>query len=59
MPLYKLADYDHNYIETFGGDDIKALALYTEGGERIGSVADALVDADGHFRYVSQEKPGF
>lgn len=52
MPLYKLADYDQNYRETFGGDDIKALDLYTEGGERVGSVADALVDPDGHFRYL-------
>jgi uncharacterized protein (TIGR02271 family) len=52
MPLYKLADYDQNYRETFGGDDIKALDLYTEGGERVGSVADALVDADGRFRYL-------
>ncbi|MFH7028489.1 MAG: DUF2382 domain-containing protein [Heteroscytonema crispum UTEX LB 1556] len=52
MPLYKLEDFDPNYRETFGGDDIKALDLYTEGGERIGSVADALVDADGRFRYL-------
>ncbi|NMG20181.1 DUF2382 domain-containing protein [Brasilonema bromeliae] len=52
MPLYKLADFDPNYRETFGGDDIKALDLYTEGGVRVGSVADALVDADGRFRYL-------
>lgn len=52
MPLYKLADFDPNYRETFGGEDIKALSLYTEGGERIGSVADALVDIHGRFRYL-------
>lgn len=52
MPLYKLADFDPNYRDTFGGDDIKALDLYTEGGERVGSVADALVDPDGRFRYL-------
>jgi uncharacterized protein (TIGR02271 family) len=52
MPLYKLEDFDPNYKETFGGEDIKALDLYTESGERIGSVNDALVDADGRFRYL-------
>ncbi len=52
MPLYKLEHFDPNYRETFGGDDVKALELYTEGGVRIGSVADALVDQDGRFRYL-------
>ncbi|MBW4635591.1 MAG: DUF2382 domain-containing protein [Iphinoe sp. HA4291-MV1] len=52
MPLYKLADFDPNYRETFGGDDIIALDLYTEGGVKIGSIADVLVDADGRFRYL-------
>jgi uncharacterized protein (TIGR02271 family) len=52
MPLYKLADFDPNYRETFGGDDIRDLDLYTEGNVKIGSVADVLVDADGRFRYL-------
>ncbi|MEH2241324.1 DUF2382 domain-containing protein [Nostoc sp.] len=52
MPVHKLEHFDPNYRETFGGDDIKALELYTEGGERVGSVADVLVDDDGHFRYL-------
>ncbi|MBR8837175.1 MAG: DUF2382 domain-containing protein [Stigonema ocellatum SAG 48.90 = DSM 106950] len=52
MPLYKLADFDPNYKETFGGEDVKALSLYTEGGERVGSIADALVDVEGRFRYL-------
>ncbi|MBW4450546.1 MAG: DUF2382 domain-containing protein [Spirirestis rafaelensis WJT71-NPBG6] len=52
MPLYKLEDFDPNYRDTFAGDDIKALDLYTEGGEKIGSVADALVDPEGRFRYL-------
>ncbi|MEH2235523.1 DUF2382 domain-containing protein [Nostoc sp.] len=52
MPLHKLEHFDPNYRETFGGDDVKALDLYTEGGERVGSVADVLVDGDGHFRYL-------
>ncbi|OKH29134.1 DUF2382 domain-containing protein [Chroogloeocystis siderophila] len=52
MPLYKLEDFDPNYRESFGGDDIKNLKLYTEGGEEIGAVMTALVDAEGHFRYL-------
>jgi uncharacterized protein (TIGR02271 family) len=52
MPLYKIADFDPNYRETFGGEDVKALELYTEGGIRIGSVDDVLVDPDGRFRYL-------
>lgn len=52
MPLYKLEDYYPNYHETFGGDDVKALNLYTEGGEKVGPVEDALVDQEGRFRYL-------
>jgi uncharacterized protein (TIGR02271 family) len=52
MPLYKLEEFDPNYRETFGGDDIKTLNLYTEGGVEVGAVADALVDDNGRFRYL-------
>lgn len=52
MPLYKLEEFDPNYRETFSGDDVKTLDLYTEGGVRVGSVADALVDQEGRFRYL-------
>jgi uncharacterized protein (TIGR02271 family) len=52
MPLYKLEEFDPQYRETFGGDDVKSLDLYTEGGIKIGSVADVLVDQDGRFRYL-------
>ncbi|MBE9238733.1 DUF2382 domain-containing protein [Anabaena aphanizomenioides LEGE 00250] len=52
MPLYKLEEFDPNYRETFGGDDIKTLNLYTEGGTEVGAVADALVDENGRFRYL-------
>ncbi|MEA5626500.1 DUF2382 domain-containing protein [Nostoc sp. UHCC 0251] len=52
MPLHKLEHFDPNYRETFGGDDVRALDLYTEGGDKVGSVADVLVDDDGHFRYL-------
>jgi uncharacterized protein (TIGR02271 family) len=52
MPLYKLEEFDPNYRETFGGDDVKALDLYTEGGVKVGAVSDALVDENGRFRYL-------
>ena len=52
MPLYKLEDFDPNYRETFGGDDIKAFDLYTEGGDKVGAVGEALVDPEGRFRYL-------
>jgi len=52
MPLFKLADFDPNYKEVFGGDDIKEMSLYTQGGEKIGSIHDALVDEEGRFRYL-------
>jgi uncharacterized protein (TIGR02271 family) len=52
MHLHKLEHFDPNYRETFGGEDVKALDLYTEGGDRVGSVADVLVDDDGRFRYL-------
>ncbi|MBW4643450.1 MAG: DUF2382 domain-containing protein [Goleter apudmare HA4340-LM2] len=52
MPLYKLEDFDQNYRQTFDGDDVKGLGLYTEGGVRVGAIADALVDQNGRFRYL-------
>ncbi|MEH2413661.1 DUF2382 domain-containing protein [Nostoc sp.] len=52
MPLQKLEHFDPNYRETFGKDDFKALEVYTQAGERVGSVADVLVDDDGRFRYL-------
>jgi uncharacterized protein (TIGR02271 family) len=58
MPLYKLEEFDPQYRETFDGHDVKALDLYTQGGEKIGSVADALVDPDGHFRYLVIQTSG-
>lgn len=52
MPLYKLEDFDPNYRQTFNGEDVKAMDLYTEGGNHIGKVADALVEHEGRFRYL-------
>lgn len=51
MPLHKLEHFDPNYRETFGGDDVKGLDVYTEGGQKVGLVVDVLVDDDGRFRY--------
>lgn len=52
MPLYKLEDFDPNYGETFGGDDIRNLEAYTQGGNKIGSITNVLVDQEGRFRYL-------
>jgi uncharacterized protein (TIGR02271 family) len=52
MPLHKLEDFDSNYRDTFGGEDVKGMDLYTEGGQKIGAVADVLVDNEGRFRYL-------
>lgn len=56
MVLYKLEDFDPQYRNTFEGNDIKGLGVYTEGSdEKIGSVNDVLVDEEGHFRYLVVE----
>jgi uncharacterized protein (TIGR02271 family) len=53
MALYKLHDFDPNYQDSFEGNDIKGLGVYTEGSdEKIGTVNDVLVDDEGHFRYL-------
>jgi uncharacterized protein (TIGR02271 family) len=52
MPLHKLEEVHPNYRETFGGDDVKNLDVYTSERVVIGSVSDVLVDDDGRFRYL-------
>ncbi|MGM3307168.1 DUF2382 domain-containing protein [Anabaena sp. WFMT] len=53
MVLYKLEDFDPQYRDSFEGNDIKGLGVYTEStDEKIGTVHDALVDEEGHFRYL-------
>lgn len=52
MPLYKLEDFDPQYRQTFNGEDVKSMDLYTESGNHIGKIADALVDNEGRFRYL-------
>ncbi|MEJ1937145.1 DUF2382 domain-containing protein, partial [Nostoc sp. NIES-2111] len=48
-----LADFDPNYQDSFQGNDIKGLGVYTErSDEKIGTVNDVLVDDEGHFRYL-------
>ncbi|GAA6620029.1 DUF2382 domain-containing protein [Scytonema sp. NUACC26] len=52
MPLYKVSDFDPDYKDTFGGDDIKGMGVYEEGSDqKIGTVSDVLVDDEGRFRY--------
>ena len=51
--LYKLEDFDPDYQDTFQGNDIKGLGVYTETtNEKIGIISDVLVDEEGHFRYL-------
>ncbi|QSJ15485.1 DUF2382 domain-containing protein [Nostoc sp. UHCC 0702] len=53
MSLYKLEDFDSDYQDTFQGNDIKGLGVYTEvTNEKIGVISDVLVDEEGHFRYL-------
>ncbi|GAX36736.1 DUF2382 domain-containing protein [Nodularia sp. NIES-3585] len=53
MALHKLADFAPNYRETFQGNDLKGLSVYTDrANEKIGTVTDVLVDEEGHFRYL-------
>jgi len=53
MPLQNLKNFDPNYRDTFGGDDIIGMNVYAENTEeKIGTVSDVLVDDDGRFRYL-------
>ncbi|NJM70089.1 MAG: DUF2382 domain-containing protein [Scytonema sp. RU_4_4] len=53
MALYKIADFDPDYKDTFQGNDVKGMGVYVEGtDEKIGTVSDVLVDDNGHFRYL-------
>jgi uncharacterized protein (TIGR02271 family) len=53
MVLYKLQDFEPNYRDTFEGQDINGLGVYTQAtDEKIGTVSDVLVDEEGHFRYL-------
>ncbi|WP_310486785.1 DUF2382 domain-containing protein [Chamaesiphon sp. VAR_69_metabat_338] len=51
MALHKIKDFDPDYKQHFGNDDVKGMDLYAID-EKIGSVEDVLVDDSGHFRYL-------
>jgi uncharacterized protein (TIGR02271 family) len=51
MALHKIKDFDPDYKQHFGDDDVKGMDLYATD-EKIGSVEDILVDDYGHFRYL-------
>ncbi|MBD2742024.1 DUF2382 domain-containing protein [Coleofasciculus sp. FACHB-1120] len=54
MPLLKLTEFDPNYSETFEGDDLHGMGVYSESStdDKIGTVSEILVDEEGHFRYL-------
>ncbi|MBD1925514.1 DUF2382 domain-containing protein [Trichocoleus sp. FACHB-90] len=54
MALLKIEDFDPNYRETFGGNDLQGMSVYTEASneEKVGNVTDVLVDEEGHLRYL-------
>jgi uncharacterized protein (TIGR02271 family) len=51
MALHKIKDFDPDYKQHFGDDDVKGMDLYAAD-EKIGTVEDILVDDSGHFRYL-------
>jgi uncharacterized protein (TIGR02271 family) len=52
MVLYKLEEFDTDYPEAFGGDDIKNYDVYsTIDNDKIGSIKNIMVDESGRFRY--------
>ena len=53
MPLLKIDEFEPNYKESFEGNDIKGMGVYTEGtDEKVGTVSDIIVDEEGSFRYL-------
>lgn len=52
MPLLKLSELD-DYHDISGNDDIKGFDVYSDlNNDKVGTVADILVDDDGNFRYL-------
>lgn len=54
MALLRIKDFDPDYANSFGDDDINGYDVYTQNTEeKIGTVDDILVDEDsGQFRYL-------
>jgi hypothetical protein len=52
MVLYKLEEFDSDYPDAFGGDDIKNYDVYSDiDDDKIGTVKNIMVDEAGRFRY--------
>jgi uncharacterized protein (TIGR02271 family) len=51
MALHRIKDFDPDYHQHFGDDDVKGLDLYSNN-EKVGAVNDVLVDEEGQFRYL-------
>ncbi|HEY9627481.1 MAG TPA: DUF2382 domain-containing protein [Coleofasciculaceae cyanobacterium] len=51
MSLQKIRDFDPNYRDHFGDEDILGYDLYA-GTDKVGSVDDLLVDETGNIRYL-------
>lgn len=51
MTMYKIKDFDPNYQTHFDGVDIVGFDVYTAQ-EKIGSIADILVEDNGNLRYL-------
>ena len=54
MALLRIKDFDPDYTNSFGDDDIHGYDVYTQNTEeKIGTFDDILVDEDsGQFRYL-------
>ncbi|NJK48795.1 DUF2382 domain-containing protein [Candidatus Gracilibacteria bacterium] len=53
MALHKISDFDSDYRQTFQGNDIKGMGVYSQAtDEKIGTISDILVDEQGQFRYL-------
>jgi stress response protein YsnF len=50
--MIRSKDFNSSYRNIFGNHHIQQFSVYTEMGERVGSVDDALVDPEGKFRYL-------
>lgn len=52
MALYKLEEFDADYKDSFGSDDLTHYDVYSDmDNDKIGSIKNIMVDDSGHFRY--------
>lgn len=58
MALYKIKDFDPEYVQHMNDRDVKGLDVYA-GAEKIGSVNDLMVDEQGQFRYLIVDTGGW